>query len=131
MPTFLKILAFLLGLLGAIMLFGTLGNLNMIEEELVGWLTLVLLANVLPIGLSIYFFRKSKKMAADRHYRKFEAMVIKLAQEKGGKLTIADVTVQTSMTFKEAEAFLKDMYVHGVMDMDVNAEGQIEYFLKA
>ncbi|MDW3196517.1 MAG: hypothetical protein R8G66_29345 [Cytophagales bacterium] len=131
MPTLLKIFAFILGLCGLIMLFGTLGNIEMIQEELVGWLMLVFLANVLPIGASIFLYRKGIKMEKDLNYRKYEAMVLDLVQEKGGTLTIADVTVNTSMTYKEADSFLKEMYVHGVLGMDTNGEGQIEYFLNA
>lgn len=131
MSTFLKIFAFILGLCGLIMLFGTLGNIEMIQEELVGWLMLVFLANVLPIGASIFLYRKGIKMEKDQNYRKYEAMVLDLVQEKGGTLTIADVTVNTSMTYKEADSFLKEMYVHGVLGMDTNGEGQIEYFLNA
>ncbi len=131
MHAILKIIAVILGLFGTVMLVGTLGNIDMIPDKLSDWIGMVLAMNVLPIGLSIFLFRRSKKMAKDRDYRKYEAMVLKLAQDKGGILTVADVTVHTSMTYKEADSFLNEMYVHGVLDMYANAEGGIEYSLKA
>ena len=127
MSTLLKILAFILGLIGIAMFVGTMGNIDMIPDELGDWLGMLFLMSLMPIGFAIILYRLSKR----KDYRKYEAMVLRLAQEKGGKLTIADVTVNTSMTYKEADSFLKEMYVHGVLGMDTNGEGQIEYFLNA
>lgn len=129
MSALLKILAFILGLLGIAMFVGTIGNIDMIPNELGDWLGMLFLMSLMPIGFAILLYRLSNKK--DRDYRKYEAMVLKLAQDKGGILTIADVTVHTSMTYKEADAFLQEMYLHGVLGMDTNSEGQIEYSLKA
>ena len=85
---------------------------------------------LVPLMIALIFYRKALKVFKDTNYRKYEARIIDMAQQNKGIVTAAQVTIKTKLTFKEAEGFLKEMYLSGLFDMDMNDEGRIEYSLK-
>jgi len=113
------------------MLLSTMLNLDMIPDQLNDWLGMLFILSLLPLGIGILILRKANQISKDQKYRETEAIIIAMAQQQDGKLTIADVAVKTSMTYKEAEEYLKEMYLNGLFDMDSNEKGQIEYYLRS
>ena len=51
----------------------------------------------------------------------------RLAQKKGGRLTIPEIVVDTSMSTEEAEAMMQTMTSKGYVDMQVTDSGVIVY----
>ncbi len=128
---FFKIVGVAFAVLGSLMLLSTLLNLEMIPDELNKWLGMLFIMSLLPLGIGVLLMRKGQQISKDKTYRDYEAKIIAIAQNQSGKITIADVAVHSSMTFKEAEEYLKEMYLNGLFDMDSNEKGQIEYYLRS
>lgn len=126
-----KIIGVAFAVLGSLMLLSTLLNLEMIPDELSKWLGMLFIMSLLPLAIGVFLLRKGNQISKDNAYRDYEAKIIAIAQHQEGKITIADVAVKTSMTFKEAEEYLKEMYLNGLFDMDSNEKGQIEYYLRS
>ena len=127
----LRIVAFAFAVVGFAMLIGTIGNYEMIPDELGQWIGMLCLMCLLPSTIAFFLFRKAKQVAKDKHYRKYESKVIALAKENNFTITAAIVAVKTDLTIKEAEAFLKGMYLDGLFDMEINDDARVEYRLRA
>ncbi|GAK52472.1 hypothetical protein U14_03723 [Candidatus Moduliflexus flocculans] len=67
-----------------------------------------------------------KKQEQSR-YALQEKEILRLAQEKGGRLAIPDIVVGTSLSSTEAEAIMREMAARGFADMQVTDAGIIVY----
>ena len=56
-----------------------------------------------------------------------EKEILRLAQEKGGRLAIPDIVVGTSLNSTEAETVMREMAARGFADMQVTDAGIIVY----
>ena len=56
-----------------------------------------------------------------------EKEILRLAQRKGGRLTVLEVAAETSVTLEEAEQLLNDMSVRGHVGMQVADDGAMIY----
>lgn len=126
----LRIVSIVFGLFGFLMFIGTMMNIEMIPGEIGKWIGMMLFMALLPLGIALLAHKQAQKIQKDKNYRKYEAVIISLAQKQNGVLTIADVAVKSDLTMKEAEEFLKEMYLSGLFEMDSDDQGRIVYTLR-
>ena len=95
---------------------------------------MVALFVVAPIGIGglmllSHFLEKRKALQGQQKalHNQQEKQVIRLAQQKGGRLTIPEIAVETSMTTAEAEEFMQEMASKGYVNMEVTDTGVIVY----
>ncbi len=70
-------------------------------------------------------------LGKDEKRARLEKEIVKLAQRKGGRLSILEIVAETSMNTKEADAILEEMTVKGYVMMDVTDSGAILYTFPA
>ena len=118
---------------GAFISFGELYNIskgNFSFADFAAWLLL----GIVPIiggGLLLRSRAVEKKRALEQQeqsrYALQEKEILRLAQEKGGRLAIPDVVVGTSLSSAEAETIMREMSARGLADMQVTDAGIIVY----
>lgn len=131
MTVLLKVLSIGFLAVGLLMLIGTIGNYEMIEDELTDWLGMLFFMSLLPTAIGALLWRKAARLASDKRNRKHEALIIAIAQAKNGKITSADVAVESDLTVAEGKKLLHEMYVNDLFSMHIEDEGQIVYELRS
>ncbi len=118
--------------IGLFMLFGFLATPK--EFSLIVSLMYGLLLIAAPIaggGLLIrsHFTAKRKALQDTQKVlqEQQEREIIRLAQKKGGRLTIPEIAADTSLGTSEAEETMKEMTSKGYVDMQVTESGVIVY----
>lgn len=118
---------------GLVMLLGFIVNLTKNPVEF-GDLVAALLFGGAPITIGGALIRshfKDKQKALqgkeDALQKQREKQIIRLAQQKGGRLTIPEIAVDTSMSTEEAEEFMRELVSKGYVDMQVTDSGVIVY----
>lgn len=66
-------------------------------------------------------------LGKDEKRARLEKEIVKLAQRKGGRLSILEIVAETSMNTKEADGIMEEMTVKGYVIMDVTDSGGILY----
>ena len=66
-------------------------------------------------------------LGKDEKRSRLEKEIVKLAQRKGGRLSILEIVAETSMNTQEADAIMEEMTVKGYVIMDVTESGGILY----
>lgn len=123
------------GLLILLALFMLVGFLNADVARSAGTTLLALLITVaLPAGAGIGLLRKgaggSKRLAERREalrQRTLASELLRLAGQRGGKLTAVEVVTEFAVTPDEAEAALKDLVVRGIAEPEVTESGLLVY----
>lgn len=99
-------------------------------SDIVAW-ALFGIAPILGGGLLLRSRAVEKKRALEQQeqsrYALQEKEILRLAQEKGGRLAIPDVVVGTSLSSAEAETVMREMSARGLADMQVTDAGIIVY----
>ncbi|MBD3307211.1 hypothetical protein GF339_12340 [candidate division KSB3 bacterium] len=130
-----KLIAGILIFIGLFFLLGFV--VNMSEEgatvTLADWIALLLLVGTPLAGGGLLLKshyghnRKLRQHAQKTVYQKQEREILRLAQQKGGRLTIPEIAVDTSMSTAEAEEFMQGLAAKGYVDMQVTDSGVIVY----
>jgi hypothetical protein len=120
--------------IGLFMLLGVFSGDTLGKGSLASNAVLIFLFIVAPIGVGGLFIRShftGKRKALFNQEKAIqeqrEKQIIRLAQQKGGRLTIPEIAVDTSMTTTEAEEFMREMTAKGYVDMQVTDAGVIVY----
>lgn len=77
--------------------------------------------------------QKNKKLPSGMNARQLQdfkmddKMIIRLAKRKGGKLTVAELSRQTSLTPQQAKERLEQFHLQGKTDLHVTDDGVIVY----
>lgn len=66
-------------------------------------------------------------LGKDEKRSRLEKEIVKLAQRKGGQLSILEIVAETSLSTKEADEIMEEMTVKGYVTMDVTESGGIVY----
>jgi hypothetical protein len=76
-----------------------------------------------------HFTGKKRLLEAEQKtlYEQREREIIRLAQQKRGRLTIPEIAVATSMNTEEADEMMRGMTTKGYVDMQVTDSGVIVY----
>lgn len=70
---------------------------------------------------------EARGRGADPAAARYQKAILRLAYERGGKVTVGDVAVKIDITLDEAERILKEMSSKGYCGMNVTDSGRIEY----
>lgn len=113
--------------LGVFLTFGGVVQLNNGKETFGSFLSLVFFMGLLPILVGGWMIYSAKKTAAENIKENQEREVLRLAMQSGGYITIAQVTMATSLSPSEAETLLKRMQEQGILVLKVSDSGNIVY----
>ena len=72
----------------------------------------------------------SKKLDAAAHlvrYRRQQNRIVRLAQQRGGRLTVTEAAAETGLTVEEAGEILKRMAEGGFVEVEITDSGMIVY----
>ncbi len=116
-------------------LFMLVGFLNAGVDRSAGTIVLALLLTVaLPAGAGIAMLRSGaggkKRLEARREVLRRQTLaseLVRLAGQRGGKLTVVEVLAEFAVTPEEAEAALRDLSVRGVAEPEVTESGLLVY----
>jgi hypothetical protein len=123
------------GLLILLAIFMLAGFLNADVERAAGTTLLALLVTVaLPAGAGIALLRKGaggrKRLEERREVLRQQTLtseLVRLAGQRGGKLTAVEVVSEFAVTPDEAEAALRDLVVRGLAEPEVTESGLLVY----
>jgi len=109
--------------------------INAVEKGLSsGDIAAVLILGIAPIVGGGFLLRsrandkkRAMKQQEQARYALQEKEILRLAQEKGGRLAIPDIVVGTSLNSTEAETVMREMAARGFADMQVTDAGIIVY----
>lgn len=122
---FLKTWAVPLGLLGlGLMLYGVLHQLeNPHEADLfsVG-ITLIVVG-----GLLWLMAKRLDASAQLVRYRRHQNRIVRLARERGGRLTATEAAADAGLTVEETEEILKKLVDRGYVELQVTDSGMVVY----
>ena len=127
-------LVFLVGLalcfLGALGLIGSLGNLVDPENTSVWTYVLAtLFLGILPSALGLWICRHARQKGKRRASEAAERTILQLAREWNGKLTVADVAMNTSLSSSKAKEALDQLDLDRLADMHVSESGVVVYHI--
>lgn len=122
------------GLLLLLALFMLVGFLNADVDRSAGTTVLALLLTVaLPAAAGVVMLRGAggrKRLAQRREVLRQQTLaaeLVRLAGQRGGKLTAVEVLAEFAVTAEEAEAALRDLAVRGVAEPEVTESGLLVY----
>jgi hypothetical protein len=123
------------GLLILLALFMLVGFLNADVARSAGTTLLaVLIAVVLPAGVGIALLRKGsagrKRLEERREVLRQQTLtseLVRLAGQRGGKLTTIEVVSEFAVTPDEAERALRDLVIRGLAEPEVTDSGLLVY----
>lgn len=118
--------------LGLFMLLGFLASTqeyNFLVDGIM--LLLFVFAPILTGSFLVRSYFKAKQRAIE-YYKKYtraarEKEIIRLAQQKGGRVTIPEIVAETSMDAAEAEEIINDLIVKRFADMKMLDSGALVY----
>ena len=125
-------LVFLAGLalcfFGTLGLIGSLGNLvDPGDSSVWTYVLATLFLGILPSALGLWICRHARQKGKRRARESAERTILQLARERSGKLTVADVAMNTSLSSSEAKEALDQLNLDRLADMDVSESGVVVY----
>lgn len=125
-------LSFLVGValcfFGALGLIGSLGNLvDPGEASVWSYVLATLFLGILPSALGLWICRHARRKGKRRARESSERTILQLARERSGKLTVADVAMNTPLSSSEAKEALDQLNLDRLADMDVSDSGVVVY----
>jgi uncharacterized membrane protein len=139
---FKSILHFVVGIassfVGAFLSLGAIINLTEGKEEsVVGWLAMVFLLGVMPMGLGAYLIKKSTQIrktlsAQNEHMTEqlMERKILQVAAELGGKVTPSEIALKTHISLDKAHLLLQNMQEGGYAELEITQTGAIIYHFR-
>ncbi len=123
------------GLLIGVALFMAIGfGLSDATRSLATTIGTLLIAVAIPAGAGIALiqshYRGQRLRTADRaelRLQTWESELVKLASERGGKLTIVEAVAATGLRAPQVEEALRSLTQQGVADIDVTDSGMLVY----
>ncbi len=123
------------GLLIGVALFMAIGfALSDATRSLATTIGTLLIAVAIPAGAGIALiqshYRGQRLQSADRaelRLQTWESELVKLASERGGKLTIVEAVAATGLRAPQVEEAFRSLTQQGVADIDVTDSGMLVY----
>lgn len=81
---------------------------------------------VLGCGILMWSFRRRSQRNKETH----ERLILSLARQRGGRLTVADVALNTSLSSDQAQKLLEQCHLDGLSYVDVSDQGVVEYIFQ-
>ena len=125
----LVVVAVLLSAFGIVMLAGVcIGILEGTSNySLVTDVLLTTLFGILPIVSSVRLYKRIRQAVARRMVEDSEKIVLQLAQQHHGTLTVVDVAANSALTVEQAKETLDQLNLKSFNEMDVSETGTIVY----
>jgi hypothetical protein len=83
---------------------------------------------ILPAAVGLSLLRApDERKPSERANQAWDAELIRLAERRGGSLTVAETMAHVDLSHSEAERHLERLCVHGVAEHRVSEEGVIVY----
>ena len=139
---FKSMLYFVVGIassfVGAILSLGAIINMSEGgEKSIIGWLAMVLLLGIMPMGLGGYLIKKSTQIRKNLSAQKenmteqmMERKILQIAAELGGKVTPSEIALKTHISLEKANACLQNMQEGGYAELEVSQQGAIIYHFR-
>ena len=127
------LLLFLAGLalciFGALFVIGGLGNMiSPAEGQSAAIFALfTLFFGVVPLLAGIWMCVRSRRRSKMRVRENQERLILQLAQQRGGRLTVADVALNTALSSEKAKRLLEQYHLDGLSQVGVSDGGVVEY----
>ncbi len=86
-----------------------------------------LFLGILPSALGLWICRHARRKGKRRARESSERTILQLARERSGKLTVADVAMNTPLSSSEAKEALDQLNLDRLADMDVSDSGVVVY----
>lgn len=131
MKVFLRILAVLLFIFGGLLLLGFSIELveGTSEESLAFDITMAVIFGLGPIIGGIFLWKAGSKKRRKYSTHKQETILLKIAQQKNGMLSVADVAIALEMTTEDAKHLIDKLYYKGVFELQITDNGATLYKL--
>ena len=115
---------------GLLFLIG--GIAAMSDDKDPWWFDAMMTAAVgaLPLALGIWLWIRVLQSSRRRRSEAIERQILGLASDRGGRLTVQLLAVETHLTLREAKKALKAMHLDGHCTADVGDDGEMAYLFK-
>lgn len=126
-----------LGLIGAFFTLGLAPKLETASGRFVVDLLGLLVLGLAPLGVGIggmwygtRRLRQLKHAATAQRDATLERTILQLARARPQGITLQECATNTPFSVQEVEAKLGNLYVDGVLDMEITEQGRLVYKLK-
>jgi hypothetical protein len=123
------VVAALLGVFGIVMLAGVCiqalegtSKYSMVTDML-----LTVLFGILPLVCGVWLYKRVRQAVTRRAVDDSEKIVLHLAQQHHGILTVVEVAANSTLSVEQAKATLDQLNIKGFNEMDVSDAGIIVY----
>lgn len=129
----IEILLILIGLVlclfGALFIVGGIANLISPKDgqSAVVFLIFTLFFGFAPVGAGVFLCIYAWKRGKRRSKQVLERTILRLAQSRNGRLTVADVAKDTALSSDQAKRFLDKFNLDGLAGMHVSDSGSVVY----
>ena len=66
-------------------------------------------------------------MARLVRYRRQQNAIVRLARERGGRLSVTEAAADSGLTMQEAESILKELVDGGYVELEITTSGMVVY----
>lgn len=84
----------------------------------------------LPLILGVWLWVRVLRARRRRRDESRERTILGLASQRGGRLTVQALALETDLTLREAKAALETLHVDGHCVADVGDDGEMAYLFK-
>ena len=123
------VVAALLGVFGIVMIAGV--SIQFLEGtskySMVTDVLLTILLGILPLGYSVWLYKRVRQAATRRTVDDSEKIVLRLAKRHQGVLTVVEVAANSTLSVEQAKETLDQLNLKGFNEMDVSDAGILVY----
>ncbi|MCS6834200.1 MAG: hypothetical protein NZ521_11545, partial [Flammeovirgaceae bacterium] len=101
-----------------------------IQEDISGYLVILLFIGIIPMSIGVFFLKKASKKEKKIREEEIEVTLVQLAHSKKGEISAHDVVMHMKITTEKAKQMLEDLYLKGIFDIEVTDDGNVKYRLK-
>ncbi len=113
-------------------LFLVLGSINNIADRkntdsVAADVAVLLIAGVLPLVLGVWLVLHARRRASQRAFEARERIVLHLAGQHHGELTVPQVAEESDMTLEQAKEVLERLYRKSFTEVTLSDAGEMVY----
>jgi hypothetical protein len=110
-------------------IFGLFFTENDKKNDVGNGLMVLFIFGLFPAILGYFFLNRQNKRQKEQRSTHIEVNLVRLANQKKGRLLVTDVVASLGVTTDSARQMLDELNLKGVFDIEVTSEGVIEYRL--
>jgi hypothetical protein len=112
-----------------IAIFGLFFSENDKKDDIGSGLMVLFVFGLFPAGVGYFFLFRQNKRLKELKDTNIEVSLVRLANQKKGKLLVPDVVASLGVTTNVARQMLDELNLKGVFEIEVTPDGVIEYRL--